>query len=97
MLEIVAPPIVMGAWSMAFLLGQHVEYYIYMTINTWYLLYLQVFLNMQKLNICMSYKQSLRILKEISEHHDVEVQIWADEMKGMIEAPQKQVSSFQKR
>ena len=25
MLVIVAPPIVMGAWSMAFLLGQHVE------------------------------------------------------------------------
>ena len=27
---IVAPPIVMGAWSMAFLLGQHVEYYLIM-------------------------------------------------------------------
>ena len=27
MLVIVAPPIVMGSWSMAFLLGQHVEYY----------------------------------------------------------------------
>ena len=27
MLVIVALPIVMGAWSMAFLLGQHVEYY----------------------------------------------------------------------
>ena len=25
MLVIVAPPIVMGAWSMAFLLGQHVD------------------------------------------------------------------------
>ena len=30
MLVIVAPPIVMGAWSMAFLLGQHVEYYLIM-------------------------------------------------------------------
>ena len=29
MLVIVAPPIVMGAWSMAFLLEQHVEYYYY--------------------------------------------------------------------
>ena len=29
MLEIVAPPIVVGAWSMAFLLRQHVEYYYY--------------------------------------------------------------------
>ena len=27
MLVIVAPPIVMGAWSMAFLLGQH-DYYL---------------------------------------------------------------------
>ena len=27
MLVIVAPPILMGVWSMAFLLGQHVEYY----------------------------------------------------------------------
>ena len=26
MLVIVAPPIVMGSWSMAFLLGEHVEY-----------------------------------------------------------------------
>ena len=26
-LVIVAPPIVMGAWSMAFLLGRHVKYY----------------------------------------------------------------------
>ena len=32
-LLIVAPPIVMGAWSMAFLLGQHVEYYYYLTAN----------------------------------------------------------------
>ena len=56
--------------------------------------YLQVFLNMQQLNICMSYKQSLRILKEISEHHDIEVQIQADEMKEMIEItpPQHHVS-----
>ena len=29
MLVIVAPPIVMDAWSMAFLLGRHVEYYYY--------------------------------------------------------------------
>ena len=29
MLVIVASPIVMGAWSIAFLLGQHVEYYYY--------------------------------------------------------------------
>ena len=29
MLVIVAPPIVVGAWSMAFLLRQHVEYYYY--------------------------------------------------------------------
>ena len=33
MLVIVAPPIVMGAWSMAFLLGQHVEYYYYYKNN----------------------------------------------------------------
>ena len=29
MLVIVAPPIALSAWSMAFLLGQHVEYYVY--------------------------------------------------------------------
>ena len=29
MLVIVAPPIVMGVWSMAFLLEQHVEYYLF--------------------------------------------------------------------
>ena len=34
MLVIVAPPIVMGAWSMAFLLGQHVEYYYYTYYST---------------------------------------------------------------
>ena len=49
---------------------------------------------MQRLNICMSYKQSLRILKDISEHHDIEVQIWADEMKERIRTPQQQVDNY---
>ena len=41
MVVIVAPPIVVGAWSMAFLLRQHVEYYYYCIYNTLPVLQLQ--------------------------------------------------------
>lgn len=57
------------------------------------------FLNRQWLNIkfCMSNKQSLNILKELSENQSVEVQIWAEEIKEMIEVRQRQVSACNKR
>ena len=35
MLVIVAPPIVVGAWSVAFMLRQHVEYYLY--VSLWFI------------------------------------------------------------
>ena len=44
MLVIVAPPIVMGAWSMAFLLGQHVGYYYHMRLIYMYM-YMYMILN----------------------------------------------------
>ena len=44
----------------------------------------------------MSYKQSLRILKYISEDHDIEVQMWADEMQEVIKeaTPQRHASAI---
>jgi len=39
-------------------------------------------MNLQPLNICLSYMQTLRYVNNTSEHHDnIEVQYWADELK----------------
>ena len=48
---------------------------------------LQVYMNLQPLQVCMSYKHTLRVVEKISEHHDVEVQFWRDEMKRRIPKP----------
>ena len=48
---------------------------------------LQVYMNLQPLQVCMSYKHTLRVVEKISEHHDVEVQFWRDEMKSRIPKP----------
>ena len=42
---------------------------------------------MQPLGVCMSYQTTLNIVEKISQDHDVEVQIWADELANLIEKP----------
>ena len=40
-------------------------------------------MNLQPLNICMSYQGTLNLIEKISEDHDVEVQYWCDQMKDL--------------
>ena len=48
---------------------------------------------MQPLNICMSYQGTLNVVENISEFHDVEVRIWADELSPLIEISDEKVSA----
>ena len=52
----------------------------------------QVFQNMHPLSVCMSYQRTLDIVKVLSEDHDIEVSIWADELKKDMEVPSNCVS-----
>ena len=49
---------------------------------------------MQPLSICMSYQGTMNIVEKISQDHDMEVQIWADELVDLIEKPPQEVSVF---
>ena len=53
---------------------------------------MQVFVNLQPLNICMSFQQTHRILRKISEDHDAIVKVWAGELSERIEKPLEQAS-----
>lgn len=35
----------------------------------------------------MSYPNTMKIVEKISEDHDMEVQMWADELESLIEKP----------
>ena len=37
---------------------------------------MQVYLNLQPLNLCMSYQQTMRIVQKLSLDHDSEVVAW---------------------
>ena len=57
--------------------------YVYIILkNVKYII--QVYINLQPLNICMSYQGTLNLIEKISEDHDVEVQYWCDQMKDYI-------------
>ena len=49
----------------------------------------QVFTNMQPLNVCLSYSGTMKIIGNISEDHDIDVQMWSDEL---VPKPQEKVS-----
>jgi hypothetical protein len=51
----------------------------------------QVYVNLQPLNVCMSYQATLNILEKISDDHDVEVQFWGDDLKKLIKNPPEKV------
>lgn len=56
----------------------------YYTIGDFIPLYLQIFGNMQPLNVCLSYQGTLNTVERISEDHQVEVQMWADELLPVV-------------
>ena len=49
----------------------------------------QVFTNMQPLNVCLSYSGTMKIIGNISEDHDIDVQMWSDEL---VPKPPEEVS-----
>ncbi len=49
--------------------------------------FIQVYANLQPLGVCMSYQGTMNIVEKISEDHDVEVEIWADELVKLIKKP----------
>lgn len=49
---------------------------------------IQVYNNLQPLNVCMSYQGTLNLVDKIGEDHDIEVQFWADEIKNRFLNPQ---------
>ena len=56
--------------------------------------YLQVFVNMQPLGVCLSYQRTMDIIKLISQDHDIEVSFWADELIETIKKPPELVSQY---
>ena len=49
----------------------------------------QVFTNMQPLNVCLSYSGTMKIIGNISSDHDIDVQMWSDEL---VPKPPEEVS-----
>ena len=43
-------------------------------------------MNLQPLQVCMSYQRTNDIVKSISEDHDIEVQFWKDELLKTMES-----------
>ena len=46
---------------------------------------LQIYCNLRPLRVCMSYQGTLNLIDTISEDHDIDIQIWADELKPLIQ------------
>lgn len=59
-----------------------------------FLKHLQVFSNLQPLNISLSHMGAMKIVKKISQDHDVEVQVWCDELARLIRKPVPDVSQL---
>ena len=51
-------------------------------------------MNLQPLNICLSYMQTQRCIDKISDNHDIKVQCWSDELKQYIKKSMVTVSSI---
>ena len=55
-------------------------------------LFMQVYCNLQPLNLYMSHMGTINIVNKISEDHDVEVQMWCHELLPLIKKPAQDVS-----
>ena len=54
---------------------------------------LQVYTNLQSLNVCLSFQGTVNIIEKLSEDHAIEVQIWTDELLKEIKIPTQEVST----
>lgn len=48
---------------------------------------IQVYSNLQPLCVCLSYQGTMNIIDQISADHDIDVQLWADELVDRIRKP----------
>ena len=53
-----------------------------------------MFINMQPLNVCLSYQGTLKTIERISEDHDIEVQMWSDELLPVVDQSSQSVSNL---
>ena len=49
---------------------------------------------MQLLNLCLSHKGTMNIIENISQDHDIDVQMWCDELVPLIKKPVLDVSWY---
>ena len=69
--------------------GTHKQvYYCHQRLSKFNGCKIQVFSNLQPLNLCLSHKGSLNIMRGISQDFDVEVMEWRDELIERIPKPQ---------
>ena len=52
----------------------------------------QVFANQQPLNVCKPYPGTMNVVESISLDHDVEVEIWAEELVSQVDKASKAVT-----
>lgn len=57
-----------------------------------YYVVLQVYCNLQPLNICLSHKGSINIVQKISQGYDQSVLEWQEDLSEKISKPQADVS-----
>ena len=59
------------------------------------MLYLmQVYANLQPLNVCLTYQGTANIVKKISQDYDAEVREWAKTLESNMEKQSGQVRSY---
>ena len=52
-----------------------------------------MYTNLQPLNVCLSFQGTVNIIDKLSEDHDIEVQMWSDELLKEMKRPTQDVSA----
>lgn len=55
---------------------------------------MQVYANLQPLNVCLTYQGTANIVKKISQDYDAEVREWAKNLESNMEKPSGPVRSY---
>ena len=51
----------------------------------------QVFANLQPLNLCLTYQGTANVIKKLSENYDAEAKEWASTLESTMEKPSQPV------
>ena len=55
---------------------------------------MQVYANLQPLNVCLTYQGTANIVKKISQDYDAEVREWAKNLESNMEKPFRDKTPF---